>query len=146
MAVTHRKSRATRKHPETLRRAAAERPAHRPDVRPAVRAVPLSSRDARARRHALLDVATARAARVADLGERPPAQRSAAAEEKAARHTLADGTPAHSFRTLLEDLSTIVRNAYRVPGASDDAPTFRVVTTPSENQRRALALLEAITA
>ena len=75
-----------------------------------------------------------------------PAQRSEAAQQKAATHTLQDGTSAHSFRTLLEELSTIVRNTCRAPGASKDAPTFRVVTTPSEKQRRALRLLEAIAA
>lgn len=50
-----------------------------------------------------------------------------------------------SFRTLLEELSTIVRNTYRTPGTNHDAPTFRLVTTPSETQRHALKLLEAIT-
>ena len=39
-----------------------------------------------------------------------PAERSAQAELKASTHTLADGSPAHSFRTLLEELSCIVRN------------------------------------
>jgi hypothetical protein len=39
-----------------------------------------------------------------------PAQRSAKAEHKAHAHTLSDGTPAHSFRTLLEEFSTIVCN------------------------------------
>ena len=75
-----------------------------------------------------------------------PARRSASAEQKAATHTLEDDTPVHSFRTLLEELSTIVRNTCRTPGTSEDAPTFRVVTTPSETQQHALKLLEAITA
>jgi hypothetical protein len=38
------------------------------------------------------------------------AQRSAAAAAKASRRQLADGTPAHSFRTLLEHLATLTRN------------------------------------
>jgi hypothetical protein len=38
------------------------------------------------------------------------AERSPAALEKIARRTLADGSPVHSFRTLLHELSTIVRN------------------------------------
>jgi DDE family transposase len=72
-----------------------------------------------------------------------PARRSAAAEEKAVTHRLADGTMVHSFRTLLQDLSTIVRNACRVRG-DEDAPTFTVTTTPSPEQRRAFALLKRI--
>ena len=74
-----------------------------------------------------------------------PAKRSAHAEHKALTHTLPDGTPAHSFRTLLEDLSTIVRNTCRTPGASSDAPTFEVITTPNAQQKRALDLIQAIT-
>jgi transposase len=75
-----------------------------------------------------------------------PAKRSAAAQEKAATQTLDDGSPAHSFRTLLEDLSTIVRNRCRTPGAPADTPTFAVVTTPSQKQQQALDLLERIAA
>jgi transposase len=58
-----------------------------------------------------------------------PAQRSQAAQHKAARHTLDDGTPAHSFSTLLVDLAGIVRNTCRTPQAGPDAPTFQLVTT-----------------
>jgi hypothetical protein len=71
------------------------------------------------------------------------AQRSAAADEKAATHRLADGTTVQSFRTLLQDLSTIVRNSCRM-GGNDDAPTFTVTTTPSPEQRRAFDLLKRI--
>jgi len=39
-----------------------------------------------------------------------PATRSEEALEKAATKTLEDGSPAHSFRALLNELSTIVRN------------------------------------
>ncbi len=45
-----------------------------------------------------------------------PAKRSADADRKAAPHQLDDGTPAHSFRTLLEDLASIVRNCRRTRG------------------------------
>src|SRR5258705_12516680 len=38
------------------------------------------------------------------------AERSEAALEKVASRTLKDGSPVHSFRTLLAELSTIVRN------------------------------------
>jgi hypothetical protein len=74
-----------------------------------------------------------------------PAKRSAAALAKVTTHTLADGTAAHSFRTLLQELATLVRNTCRVPGSSDNAPTFTVVTTPNATQRRALELIEQIT-
>jgi hypothetical protein len=71
-----------------------------------------------------------------------PAQRSEAAQDKAARHTLDDGTPAHSFSTLLAELAGIVRNTCRTPQAGPDAPTFQVVTTPTAKQQRALELLK----
>lgn len=74
-----------------------------------------------------------------------PATRSAAAAAKAATHRLDDGTPAHSFRTLMQDLARIVRNTCRNPGADPAAPTFPVVTTPSLEQRRAFDLLASIT-
>ena len=73
-----------------------------------------------------------------------PARRSRAAQDKAARHTLEDGTPAHSFSTLLAELATIVRNTCRTPSAQPEAPTFEVTTTPSAKQRRALELIEQI--
>jgi len=73
-----------------------------------------------------------------------PAKRSKAALAKAARHTLDDGTPAHSFSTLLTELATIVRNTCRTPRAGADAPTFEVVTTPTPKQQRALELIRQI--
>ena len=72
-----------------------------------------------------------------------PAKRSAAAIEKVVTKTLEDGTPAHSFRTLVEDLSTIVRNTCRAPG-SPSAPAFTIVTTPTAAQQRAMDLLDKI--
>jgi hypothetical protein len=72
-----------------------------------------------------------------------PARRSPSADRKAATHRLSDGTAVHSFRTLLEDLSSIVRNRCRTRG-QDDAPTFAVSTTPTPEQRRALDLLKGI--
>ena len=74
-----------------------------------------------------------------------PAQRSAAALQKVATHTLDDGrTPAHSFRTLLESLATIVRNTCRTRAAKPAAPTFQIDTAPNRLQRRAFELLQAI--
>lgn len=75
-----------------------------------------------------------------------PAQRSDAALDKVARRTLDDGTPAHSFSTLMAELGTIVRNTCRTPATGADAPTFDVVTTPNAKQRRALELLQQIEA
>ena len=73
-----------------------------------------------------------------------PAKRSKAALAKAARHTLEDGTPAHSFSTLLAELATIVRNTCHTPHAGPDAPSFEVLTTPNPKQRRAFELLQQI--
>ena len=73
-----------------------------------------------------------------------PAKRSAAALEKVASHTGADGTPLHSFRTLLEELATLVRNTCRTPGAIDSAATFDLLTTPTNLQRRAFELANQI--
>ena len=73
-----------------------------------------------------------------------PAKRSAQAEHKAHTHTLSDGTPAHSFRTLLEELATIVRNTCRTVKAPAQAPTFTIVTQPNPIQQRALQLLDTI--
>ncbi|MET0543402.1 MAG: hypothetical protein ABWZ88_16770, partial [Variovorax sp.] len=39
-----------------------------------------------------------------------PAVRSQSALDKAAGHTVDDGTPAHSFSTLMAELGAIVRN------------------------------------
>jgi transposase len=74
-----------------------------------------------------------------------PAKRSASAERKAHTHTLSDGTPAHSLRTLFEALSTIVRNTCRTRHASAQAPTFTITTQPNPHQQRALDLLTTIT-
>jgi transposase len=73
-----------------------------------------------------------------------PARRSDAALAKVASHTLDDGTPVHSFSTLLSELSTIVRNTCRTPGAAPDAPSFAVLTTPTAKQRRAMELIEQL--
>ena len=73
-----------------------------------------------------------------------PAKRSKAALAKVARHTLDDGTPAHSFSTLLAELATIVRNTCRAPQAAPEAPTFELTTTPNDKQKRALNLIERI--
>ena len=70
-----------------------------------------------------------------------PARRSAAAEEKASSKQLGDGTRAHSFRTLIEEFSTIVRNTCRVP---QTASTFPMLTIPDDLQLRARELIDKI--
>jgi hypothetical protein len=73
-----------------------------------------------------------------------PAKRSAAALRKVHTKRLDDGTPVHSFSTLLKDLSRIVRNVCRPREAGATAPTFELVTTPNPTQQRAYDLLQTI--
>ena len=74
-----------------------------------------------------------------------PAKRSASAQTKATTHRLIDGTPAHSFSTLMADLATIVRNTCNTPSAAPNAPTFEITTTAQPKQQRAFALIQSIT-
>ena len=69
-----------------------------------------------------------------------PAARSEAALAKARSHELADGTPAHSFKTLLAELATLTRNLVVPAGAPDEA-AFEIIATPTPLQARAFALL-----
>jgi transposase len=73
-----------------------------------------------------------------------PAKRSQAALDKIACRILDDGTPVHSFSTLLAELSTIVRNTCRTRNAGADAPTFELLTTPNSKQQRAFELVQKI--
>jgi len=73
-----------------------------------------------------------------------PAQRSQLAQDKVASRTVDDGTPVHSFATLMAELGNIVRNTCRTPGTGLDAPTFDIVTTPNATQRHALDLIKQI--
>ena len=73
-----------------------------------------------------------------------PAKRSEEAESKATSRR--DGTPTHSFSTLLEELGTIVRNTCRTPNAGPDAPTFDVTTISNPKQQRAFELIKSIQA
>jgi len=74
-----------------------------------------------------------------------PAKRSPAALRKVHTKVLDDGTPVHSFPTLLKELSSIVRNVCRPRSAGPEAPTFELVTTPTPTQHRAYELLKTIT-
>jgi transposase len=73
------------------------------------------------------------------------ARRSEAALNKVATHTLDDGSPAHSFRTLLEELSTIVRNTCQPSTGATASSNFQMTTLPNPTQQRALQLLQSIT-
>jgi len=73
-----------------------------------------------------------------------PARRSASALRKVSNRTLEDGTCVHSFDSLLQHLSTIVRNACHHPGASAHEATFTLDTAPDAKQLQALELLKTI--
>jgi len=73
-----------------------------------------------------------------------PAKRSAAALEKIHTHSTEDGSPAHSLRTLIAELATLVRNTCRTPGAVEHPATFELLTTPTVLQRRAFELIDQI--
>jgi transposase len=68
-----------------------------------------------------------------------PAKRSAAAERKALTKQTAEGTPVHSFQSLLADLATLTIN--RVQPANKIVPAFDKLANPTPLQKRALALL-----
>lgn len=79
-----------------------------------------------------------------------PAERSAGAKAKVARRHHADGTPIHSFPTLLTELATIVRNTGHAAGnacrtsAEDDAPAFTVTTQSNPLKRQAMDLIDTL--
>ena len=73
-----------------------------------------------------------------------PARRSEAAMRKVHSKRLDDGSPVHSFRTLLNHLGKIVRNTCRCPNSGAEAPTFYKITTPNAKQQQALDLLQTI--
>lgn len=75
-----------------------------------------------------------------------PAKRSAEAQRKAITRTLEDGTQAHSFATLMEELATMVRNTCHTPHAGPEGHTFDVITTANPKQRHALELIQTIQA
>ena len=64
-----------------------------------------------------------------------PAKVSESARDKARRKRNGDGQPVHSFRTLLGDLATVIKNRIlpRLPGAE----SFDLLTRPTEGQREA---------
>ena len=68
-----------------------------------------------------------------------PAQRSASALAKARTKRTPDNLPVQSFRDLLRDLATIVKN--RIQPTLKSIPPFNVVTRPTPLQQRALELI-----
>ena len=73
-----------------------------------------------------------------------PAKRSQAAMKKVTSLLLEDGTVAHSFHSLMQDLSSITRNTCRTNNGTKDAPTFQITTTPTAKQKRAIQLIDQI--
>ncbi len=65
------------------------------------------------------------------------ALRSPAADAKARTKRTTSGAPAHSYQTLLSELSTQTRNRTRLAGRAD---TFEKLTQPNDLQARALEL------
>ena len=73
------------------------------------------------------------------------AEPSASAKRQKVTRRAADGTPLHSFRTLLEDLATITRNVCRTQGETDKRQIeFELDTQLSAEQTRVLELLKGI--
>jgi len=70
-----------------------------------------------------------------------PARRSADAAAKATHRHLADGTPVHSFRSLLDHLGTLTRN--QVHFTQPRQVTTELLATPTPTQRRAFELVGA---
>jgi hypothetical protein len=68
-----------------------------------------------------------------------PARRSTAAERKAVTKQTAEGTPVHSFQTLLADLATLTLN--RIQPANRTVPAFDKLATPTPLQLQAFSLL-----
>ena len=73
-----------------------------------------------------------------------PAKRSDAAAEKVWSKQLPDGSPAHSFQTLLRNLASIVRSTCRSRDADAGASTFMIDTQLTPNQKKAFQLLKEI--
>ncbi|MCZ0943404.1 MAG: transposase [Gammaproteobacteria bacterium] len=68
------------------------------------------------------------------------AKASERARRKSASKTTADGLPAHSLTTLLDDLATLALNTVQLPGSPESR--FFVATQPTPLQRKAFELLD----
>ena len=73
-----------------------------------------------------------------------PALRSDAALHKVHNKKLIDGSSTHSFRSLIKNLATLVRNTCRTKEQQEGTGTFTIDTQPTEKQRSALDLVKTI--
>ena len=74
-----------------------------------------------------------------------PAEPSASAQREIATRRAADGTPLHSFRTLLQSLANVTFNVCRAPGqAGSRESEFELETRLSGEEERAKELLNGI--
>jgi len=80
----------------------------------------------------------------ADRDPVKPAKRSASALAKITRRQLDDGSPVHSFATLLSELATLTRNRCLAQGTRSDTAPFTILATPNPIQARALNLINTI--
>jgi transposase len=70
-----------------------------------------------------------------------PSKRSKKARAKAATKKTSEKLPVHSFRTLMADLATIVKNKFQSNGL-EAYLTFEKITQPTPLQQKAIELLE----
>jgi hypothetical protein len=70
-----------------------------------------------------------------------PSKRSKKARAKAATKKTSEKLPVHSFRTMIADLATIVKNKFQSKGL-ETTLTFEKITQPTVLQQKALDLLE----
>jgi hypothetical protein len=70
-----------------------------------------------------------------------PSQRSKKARAKAATKKTVEKLPVHSFRTLMADLATIVKNKFQSNGL-EASLTFEKITQPTLLQQKAMELLD----
>lgn len=70
-----------------------------------------------------------------------PSKRSKKARAKAATKKTSEKLPVHSFRTLMADLATIVKNKFQSNGL-ETYLTFEKITQPTPLQQKAIELLE----
>lgn len=68
-----------------------------------------------------------------------PAQRSVSARQKALTKKTSEGATVHSFRTLLADLATIVKN--KIQPIDQQIAVFDILTQPTTTQQHAFDLL-----
>jgi hypothetical protein len=70
-----------------------------------------------------------------------PSKRSKKARAKAATKKTSEKLPVHSFRTMIADLATIVKNKFQSNGL-ETSLSFEKITQPTPLQQKALDLLE----